>query len=378
MTRRQWVADALAGRGDGAIGAVICYEGIFVRDHWDELTQLPWWYRVSFDLDQQLEWHRRALARTDLDWFYLPTGAARSTRARYTLELRGDQVWQIDTETAAAVELQRPQVSGWNDSGLHSVHPTEWVTNAAQIEARVPAPPAAAPDSVVHDGRGDLATRLLAEFGHERYPLVHVASPLWRCYALWGFEGMMTLIATRPDLVQAVCARGLALERHAIRQAAALGAAGIWIEECLTDMISPQAFARLNLPVIQALVEEIRAAGMQSIYYYCGDPAGKWDLLRAAGADALALEESKKGFVIDIDTVARQWTGPGALLGNLDAIGVLQDGSDSDLRREVERQLAVGRRHGRGFVMSLGSPVTPSTPVTRVRQYVDLVHELGS
>jgi uroporphyrinogen-III decarboxylase len=46
-----------------------------------------------------------------------------------------------------------------------------------------------------------------------------------------------------------------------------------------------------------------------------------------------------------------------------------------ELRREVQRQLDIGRRHGK-FVMSLGSPVTPKTSVSRVREYVDLVREL--
>ena len=36
-----------------------------------------------------------------------------------------------------------------------------------------------------------------------------------------------------------------------------------------------------------------------------------------------------------------------------------------------------GRKNGGRFVMSLGSPVTPETPVARVRLYTDLVHELG-
>ena len=71
-------------------------------------------------------------------------------------------------------------------------------------------------------------------------------------------------------------------------------------------------------------------------------------------------------------------TGRCAVFGNLDAVGVLQDGTDAALRAEVARQLEAGRRAEGRFVMSLGSPVTPGTPVARVRQYCDLVRELDA
>jgi uroporphyrinogen-III decarboxylase len=156
-----------------------------------------------------------------------------------------------------------------------------------------------------------------------------------------------------------------------------LGAAGMWLEECLTDCISPEAFARLNLPFLRPLVEAIRGAGLKSIYYFCGDPRGKWDLLLDVGADALALEESKKGFVIDIDDVVERVAGRCAVLGNLDAIGVLERGSDAELRAELARQVAAGRRNASRFITSLGSPVTPDTSVERVRRFCDVAHELG-
>jgi len=223
-----------------------------------------------------------------------------------------------------------------------------------------------------------LGTRLVRELGGELYPYRQVCAPLWQTYELWGFEGMMVLVATRPDLVKYTCERNLALALQTVREAAAQGAAAIWIEDCLTDMISPEAFSALNVPYVRRLVEGIRAAGMKSIYYYAGNPAGKWDLILSMGADALSMEESKKHFRIDIEDIVKRAQGGCTVLGNLDAIGVLQNGSEAQLRAEIGRQIAAGRRNGGRFIMSLGSPVTPETTVERVRLYCDLVHELGS
>jgi uroporphyrinogen decarboxylase len=199
-----------------------------------------------------------------------------------------------------------------------------------------------------------------------------VDSPFWHCYKLWGFEDLMVAVAAEPDLVRYACERVLARDIAVARHAAARGARAMWIEECLADTIDPGAWSRISVPVVRRLVEAIHGLGMAAVHYYCGDPNDRWDLLLSTGADALALEESKKGFTVDIEEVADRVRGRVCLLGNLDAVGVLERGSDADLQREVRRQLGAGRRNGGRFVMSTGSPVTPATPPERVRRYLAL------
>jgi uroporphyrinogen-III decarboxylase len=189
---------------------------------------------------------------------------------------------------------------------------------------------------------------------------------------------MMLFVGERPALASYACDRLLEIARRDVRVAAAIGAAGVWIEDCMTDIISASAFRQLNLPFLRSLTAEIAACGMVSIHYFCGDPTRKWELLLDTGADALSLEESKKGFEIDIDDVVDLVGGRLVVFGNLDAIHLLEQGSAPALRAEVGRQIRAGRRNGSRFVASLGSPVTPGTPPERVRLYIDLAHELGS
>ena len=147
----------------------------------------------------------------------------------------------------------------------------------------------------------------------------------------------------------------------AVRQAAMLGAAGILIWECFTDLISPQAYKTFSVPYMRQVVEECRNLGIKSIYGFAGNPAGKLDAILSIGADALAFEESKKNFVVDINQLAEYIDGRCTLFGNLDAIGVLQDGSEAQLRDAIAKQITAGRRNRNRFVVSLGSPVTPAT-----------------
>ena len=116
---------------------------------------------------------------------------------------------------------------------------------------------------------------------------------------------------------------------------------------------------------------------MLSIYYYCGNPNDRLDLLLDSGADALSLEEGKKGFVIDIMDLAGKIDGRVALVGNFDAVHLMEKGGDDEVRAEVARQLEAGRRNGGRFIFGYGSPITPGTTTDRVQLVADMVHQLA-
>ena len=373
MTGREKMEAAFSAEGTPEIPAVVPYEDIFIRDHWDELTDLPWWYREAPDLEHQLAWRRKVITEVGQDWFRLPRGSSRKEREEIFIEERPEGVYRVNRRTGERERLRRPPVGGEVIPGGSRPLPEDF----EDVEDAIPPPDDSPPDSVLRDGRGDLAGRLLEEFGGTFLPYSPVDSPLWSCYSLWGFEGLMVMVGTKPELVKFACERFLAHAVRSVREWALLGSRAVWIEECMTDMISPAAFKELSLPYARRLVDEIRNLGMKSIYYFCGNPFDRWNEVLSVGADALAFEESKKGFRIDIEDVVERVRGRFVVFGNLDAVGSLERGSDAELRQEISRQIAAGRRNKGRFVMSLGSPVTPGTPVGRVKLYCELVHELG-
>lgn len=378
LTGREKIEAALSPDGTPEIGVVIPYEGIYIRDNWSALTKRPWWWADDPGIRRQLLLREEIQRAIGQDWYALPTSLPTDARKHIRIEARPDGMYRIDDRDGSERKLQPPVVSGTNQSNVSiSVHPERLPESPDEIDALIPIP-TADERAWIADGRDDLAKALIAGPARDLYPVRSAHSPLWDCYGIWGFEGLMILVATRPDLVARACERYLAGQIQGVRQMAVLGARGIWVEECLTDQISPEAFAALNVPYNQRLIHEIRRLGMHSIYYYCGDPAGKWDLLLSVGADALSLEEGKKGFEIDIDDVVEQVQGRCAVFGNLDAIAVLQNGSEETLRREIARQIAAGRRNNSRFIMSLGSPVPPGTPPARVRAYCDMAREIGA
>lgn len=151
----------------------------------------------------------------------------------------------------------------------------------------------------------------------------------------------------------------------------------IWIEECYTDILPPAIFERYSVTFAKELIKRIRGLGMKSVYYFAGNPHGKLDMILSTGADAYSFEESKKGFNIDIALLAEKVRGKAALVGNIDSIGVLQNGSPEDIRREIIRQVNAGKENGGRFITGVGSPVTPLTPMSKIIDFLQAVRELA-
>jgi hypothetical protein len=225
-------------------------------------------------------------------------------RACLSIVDRGDGVFLRDAGTGTVQRLEEPVVGGWpRGKTAEGARAAESPLTEEDVDRRIPLPTERSPDRIRSRGEADLAESLLRGPGGALHPIAHVDSPLWRCYGLWGFEDLMVAVADTPDLVRRACDRFLAQGIAEVRHAAARGARTIWIEDCLTDMLDPGSFSRLNVPPVAALVREIHAQGLAAIHYFCGDPSGKWDRILSLGADALALEESKKGFSIDVEEV---------------------------------------------------------------------------
>ncbi len=378
LTGRQKIEAAFSREGCQDFAAADCWEYIFIRDHWDQLTTSPWYDQYAPDLERQTAWRRDVLARTGQDLLHVETFYSRQERENLKIDHRPEGVFLIDRANDKRQKLDPPVIGGWSRHGqIASVETTDLPQTPQELDDQVLPTLTFNARRNESDGSADLAHALIAERGSQLYPIAYADAPLWYFYELWGFEGMMIMIGGQPELAKRALPHFTARTLEAVREAAILGAAGILIWECFTDMISPQAYKTFSVPYLRQAVAECRSLGIKSIYSFSGNPAGKLDAILSIGADALAFEESKKDFVVDINELAGYIDGRCTLFGNLDAIGVLQDGSETQLRNAIAEQIAAGRRNRNRFVVSLGSPVTPATPVERVRLYCDLVHEMG-
>lgn len=366
MTGTEKILAALSPDGSPETPVVICYCGIFERDHLADLTALPWWHDESPDPAVRAAFRTSVVRATDLDWYESRGGASLAEQAAVSLREEADGIYRLDARTGARHRLEPPVVSGTLSTARGNEPEIDDVD--AFLAERVPAP---APFAGLEAGRDELPVRLRAALP-DKFALTWSATPLWLLAGTMGYEEWFYHLAHDPAPLLRAADRLLQGQLHGIAAAAAMGVDGVWIEDCLTDQIGPERLRRYHLPHLRALTDAIRAAGMASFYYFCGNPWPAFDVLLESGADALSLEESKKGFTIDIADVVDRVAGRMAVLGNLDAIDLLEHGSTADLAAEIARQRAAGHRNGNRFIQSTGSPVTPSTSVSRVREYAAL------
>lgn len=155
MTGREKIEAAFSDGGASEIPAVICYEGIYIRDHWDQLTSCPWWYAQSPKLEHQLAWRRDFLAATPQDWFALPPCASRADREAAEIEQRGEDVFLIDRRSGERRKLEPPVVAGWNRQSVAAqATPARLPESVEEIDAAVPLPGEFDADRFAADGRG--------------------------------------------------------------------------------------------------------------------------------------------------------------------------------------------------------------------------------
>ena len=199
-------------------------------------------------------------------------------------------------------------------------------------------------------------------------------SPYWAGYSALGFAGLMETMRQDPALLLAIIEHTLHNLLARVKVVAASGIRCLFVEECLSssDLISEADYLKFCHPSTSELLQAARDAGLRTVYYFCGAIEDRLEHLAALPSDALAFEESKKGFAIDLGEVRRVIGPERPLLGNLDAT-LLRDGDADAVRRGVAEQY---RQAGPLLAMSCGSPVTLDTPPTKVDMLVEATAEV--
>lgn len=281
---------------------------------------------------------------------------------------------------AGHVYLEHP-ASGWRDdlTGVPENSFTEdlwqrpWPGSRAEIDAQVPV---ATAEQWLADGRLAVYRPLRAEIGDRAAVCGFLNGPFWLCYYLLGFEGLMVMPRLEPVLFHYLMQRQTDAALAKARSLAAAGVDCLFVEECLTsaDMLSPEQYDELVLPYSRQLFAEVHRLGLPSVLYYCGDVMPRLERLVELGPSALAVEESKKGFTIDLAAVAAGVGKSMALFGNIDVCRFAA-WSDEELQRQLAQQ-QLAARPARAFIASIGSPFTPETPLERMSAFNAAAHRL--
>ena len=372
MTNRERVHAALEGRPGDRVPVASLYHFLYWDDHFAELTGLPAWRRHWWHACSPEEYVRVFSVMREQTPFELlqPHGApARAWRDQCEFAERDGVGWCHNRKTGSWQRLDARTASG-HATDYHA-NETQHVFDREDVRRRVTVSPA---EALVAEGRNDYAEAVVGRFGREEFVVTGgVIGTFYLCHAHFGLTNLFALVVEQPDLVAYLSARLLEQNIEIIRQHAAAGGDAVYIDDACTtcDLISVAHYERFSLPYMRAMVEEIHRQGMKAILIYFGGIADRLEQIASLGADGLLFETSMKGYVNDVREIAGRIGRRVTPFGNLDPVGVLQNGTDEALEQEVRRQHEAGRL-ARGFVLSTSSPITPATPLARVQRYLAL------
>lgn len=220
----------------------------------------------------------------------------------------------------------------------------------------------------------DLPRRIVCEKGETYFMVIIDSTPYTAAYLL-GFQGLMLAFYDNPDNLKYYIERILRQREPILGGFADAGYDGVYVEEIFSgvDILSPELFDEFVFPFNADYFRITRKLGLLTAYYVCGNPMPLIPRILQMECDAVAFEESKKNFSIEIDDVVTAAGAAKCVFGNIDAPYYGLMASEAQIKAEVERQIQAGRG-AKGFVVSTGSPLPLETPVKNIDAMIAAAH----
>jgi uroporphyrinogen-III decarboxylase len=364
----------LEGRPVDRAPVTVPYNHLYFEDHFAEITGRPWWEFHAWrhmPVDEHMRIYRQLLNAAPFDIVQPQLGASVAERENVRVLLRDGKPFCHDRRT-----------DSWRELTFSAGHPREdrpqesrQVWNSRDIVQMVRVTPAG---KAFAEGWCDYAAETVRQLGRDHFVIAGgVVGTLYSSSWYVGLTNLFAMLIQEPDLIAELQRRILERNIETIRTLAMCGGDGIVIDDATatSDMISVDMYERFCLPHVTEMVREVHNLGHKAIVIYFGGVADRLEQIASTGADGLIVETSMKGFVNDIGDAVARIGDRVTMFGNMDPI-LLDKGSDREVDAEIERQLDAGRK-GRGFVMSTGSPITPETPLSRVRHYLETSRRQG-
>lgn len=301
------------------------------------------------------------------------SAVARQGEHLFWLSSDGHASWIPPHREAQAATMAAERSLPWGDLWGRGGGDPATVADAAKRPLHELSPiPAPSPGQVqamtcspcYHVARG------LAQQYPNALPLYSTASSPYNTLAFTlGFQTMMSALAERPREMHQLLERRLPRPSARLYAERELGISIMFVEECLAsaDIISPRMYREFVFPYTRETLQYYEDLGFRTVLYFSGNLMPLLPYLKELPFTALACEENRKEYGIDLAEVRRALPDK-VLLGNVDAAW-LERATDQEVVEEVRRQIRIAGPER--FLLSVGSPFTPGTSLARVRFFCE-------
>jgi len=202
--------------------------------------------------------------------------------------------------------------------------------------------------------------RLLhAEIGQEKFVEGWVEGPIAEASDLRGINRIMLDFYEDPAFVHGLMEFIVEMETQFAKAQIEAGADIIGIGDAAASLIGPDFYREFVWPYEVRLVKAIHDLGAEVRLHICGKTSKHLEPIGKLGCDIVDLD-----WMVDMGQ-AREAMGPRQiLLGNIDPVSVLRDGSPDDVRAGLRR---CHEQAGPRYIVSAGCEVPRGTPPENLR-----------
>jgi hypothetical protein len=333
------------------------------------------------DIRAQAVYQSYGIFKSRPDWMEISCGASRGWAERTRIVYHDGVLQYEDTTNGVRIPMHTVRVPrgdthldiGASRKGdLWDV--SEQVQDDDDIDELLPIMKA---DELLERGDFDLPRRIVSDYGELTFLSTILDTPFSNAYDLLGFQGLMLIQHDRPQLLHYLLQREMDQTIQEMQAWANVGIHGVYVEEVFTgaDMISPRSYDEFVFTYNQPYFQTMSSLGLLPIHYVCGDVIPRLGRIVQYDIAAVAVEESKKNFRINLEDVIASVNGKKVVFGNIDAVRYGLHATPAEMAAEVRRQMKIGDG-ALGFVVSTGSPFPTDTNPRQIDALLDAAHDL--
>ena len=209
------------------------------------------------------------------------------------------------------------------------------------------------------------ATKILKrEVGGDVPLIAGVTGPFTLTGYIIGMDRTMMALMKEPEIVKRVLDvawRFLADYAGTLRDA---GADVICLVEPVASTIGPKFFKEFNLEYLRRIVERLRHP---TVLHVCGNSLPILELIVESGVNGISIDQK-----VDVGKAKERVKGRACIIGNIDPVGILVEGSPETVEAECKSVIEKGVD-----ILAPGCGLSPYTPTANLKAMVEAAKKYG-
>ena len=219
----------------------------------------------------------------------------------------------------------------------------------------------------------EAASICIEEVGKEVGVFATIPGPLTAAASLYPIEKLLRAIRRQPKKVHELLRFCTDATKVVIRELTASGCGPFLSDPIASEtLINAATFREFVYPYTKELMDYVKSLGLGMGYHICGEANHILEDMVDTGCGTVSFDTQ-----VDVADAKRMVGGKVPILGNIDVIGTLMQGTPDMVREEVKEQLRKGYDSEKGFIVSVSCDIPISTPLENIDMIMETARACG-